>query len=237
MCQRAARGVSPIPPALAGFSCFPMGDSVFGFWLSAISRERRVELTLVNSPLGVQHFAWGSWQFSNRSIVLHGLKGPNNPFWDFAMRRGSGPFVPYPRVCDTCARMGWSSWPESVVNGWRCCGKAEGALAKAIGERGLSVLEARVQEARERGNRRSAKAPGLKALKGSKKASHPGASGETGNGKALGKSRAARPKGLIRARGGATTKSAASKSKGAKNAQGPTAALRGEVAGIRALVD
>jgi hypothetical protein len=74
MRQRASRGVSPIPPALAGFSCFPMGDSVFGFWLSAISRERKVNLTLVNSPLGVQHFAWGSWQFSNRSIVLHGAR-------------------------------------------------------------------------------------------------------------------------------------------------------------------
>lgn len=132
MRRRQSKGQSAIPPALAGFSCFPMGDSVFGFWLSAISRERGVNLTLVNSPLGIQHFAWGSWQFSNRSIVLHGLKGANNPFWDFAMKKGSGAFVPYPRVCDTCKRMGWSSWSGSVVNGWRCCGKAEGPFARQI---------------------------------------------------------------------------------------------------------
>ena len=62
-------------------------------------------------------------QFSNRSIVLHGLKGPNNPFWDFAQKRSSGPLIPYPRTCDSCARMGWSTWPGSVVNEWTCCGR------------------------------------------------------------------------------------------------------------------
>ena len=127
-----------IPNHLAGFSCFPMGDSVFGFWLSEISRRHHIRLTLVNSPLGVQHFAWGSWSFGNRSIVLHGLKGPNNPFWDFAMRRGSGPYIEYPRECDTCASMGWSTWPGSIVNEWTCCGRRVAGLPDKEGKRSPS---------------------------------------------------------------------------------------------------
>ena len=70
----------------------------------------------------VQHFPWPSWSFDNRSIVLHGLKGPG-AFWAHASRASSGPFEPINRTCGTCAEMGWSTWPGSVVNGWRCCGE------------------------------------------------------------------------------------------------------------------
>ena len=81
-------------------------------------------MTLVNSPLGSQQFPWASWRFGNRSIVLHGLKGAHNPFWGYARDRAGAAFEPTRRVCATCAEMGWSTWPGSAVNAWRCCGAA-----------------------------------------------------------------------------------------------------------------
>lgn len=112
-----------VPHVLQHLSCFPMGDSVFGFWIAAMAREGHMpNLTLVNSPLGIQHLPWPSWQFDNRSIVLHGLKGAHNPFWKYASRRARGRFVPTPRVCDTCSQMGWVTYPGSFARDWRCCG-------------------------------------------------------------------------------------------------------------------
>jgi len=113
-----------VPHLLQSFSCWPMGDSVFGLWLNLISRARHTPLTLVHTPLRKQHFPWPSWAFSNASIVMHGLKGIGNvAFRDFARRKSAGPFVPTERACGPCKQMGWSSWPgDSVVNGWRCCG-------------------------------------------------------------------------------------------------------------------
>ena len=117
-----------------------MGDSVFGFWLASIARRERLNLTLVNSMLGVQHHPWATYTrgaFSNRSVVLHGLKGAKSPFWQFAAQRGAGPFQPTTRRCGACgggggcagcagggAGMRWSSWPGDPAAGWTCCGEA-----------------------------------------------------------------------------------------------------------------
>ena len=164
------------------------------------------------------------------------------------MKRGSGPFVPYPRLCDTCSRMGWSSWPSSVVNGWRCCGKPEGSLAKEIEARARSAGEANTDlgaaASRGRGSRRGAKGgkgagvkgaggkgaggkgagargAGSKSTKASKKGVLAGSErGAIGElGTPAGKGRAARPKGVVRG-GGLVSggKSAGGKLKGAKSA-------------------
>ena len=69
-----------------------------------------------------QHHPWfatreGRGAFSNSSIVLHELKNPQSPGWEFAARRGAGPFEPYRRECGPCEQMGWSSvlgWPHTV---------------------------------------------------------------------------------------------------------------------------
>ena len=99
-----------IPNALAGFSCFPMGDSVFGFWLSDISRHRRVNLTLVNSPLGVQHFAWGSWQVGCHS---HPLSIPSSPRLSSLLVL-KPPLHAYPCVLSLLRCC--SSWPHRVAS-------------------------------------------------------------------------------------------------------------------------
>ena len=39
------------------------------------------------------------------------------------MARSSGPFVPFQRECDSCERMGWSTWPPAPVRNWTCCGE------------------------------------------------------------------------------------------------------------------
>ena len=54
-------------------------------------------------------------------------------FWRLAERRGSGPFVPTPRTCDTCAAMGWATRPGSTHATWRCCGNRE-AIGEAEGK-------------------------------------------------------------------------------------------------------
>ena len=60
--------------------------------------------------------------FSNHSIVLHELKNPRSPGWQFAARRGSGPFQPFERECGRCDAMGWARTPSSAVASWKCCG-------------------------------------------------------------------------------------------------------------------
>ena len=110
--------------SLWGFSCWPVGDSVLGFWVAAVALKLRVPITLVNTPFMSQHLPWPSWHFSNKSIVLHGLRTEKQTaFRDEAVRKGSGAFEPYDRFCDSCKAMGWTTWPSSPMNGWRCCGK------------------------------------------------------------------------------------------------------------------
>ena len=116
----------PGGPRKSGYACWPVGDSIIGHWVSHIGVERNESITLVNTPLMVQHHPWPSsirGRFGNTSIVLHGLKKPGHErFRELAIARGSGAFVPYPRVCDTCVRMGWSTWPNSPMGAWQCCG-------------------------------------------------------------------------------------------------------------------
>lgn len=109
---------------LWGFSCWPVGDSVLGFWVASVALKRQAPVTLVNTPFMGQHLPWPSWQFSNRSIVLHGLRTEKQTlFREEAIRRGSGEFEAYYRTCDSCQQMGWTTWPDSPMNQWRCCGK------------------------------------------------------------------------------------------------------------------
>ena len=52
-------------------------------------------------------------------------------FYELALRRGMGPFVPFRRKCGNCAALGWSSWPSSPVSHWRCCGCDAASETKA----------------------------------------------------------------------------------------------------------
>ena len=86
--------------------------------------RRREPVTLVNTPFMTQHLPWPSWHFSNRSIVLHGLRTEKQvAFREAAVRRGAGAFEPFERQCDSCTSMGWATWPRSPMGRWRCCGK------------------------------------------------------------------------------------------------------------------
>lgn len=115
-----------------GYPCWPVVDSILGFWVARIATNRREPVTLVNSPYFSQHFPWPSktsgsdshLRFSNKSIILHGLKTrKHQSILQEAMARSSGPFVPFMRECDSCERMGWSTWPLSPVRNWTCCGE------------------------------------------------------------------------------------------------------------------
>ena len=110
----------------SGFACWPVGDSILGYWVLVRARSLNKPVTLINTPLMKQHHPWPSsirGRFSNYSIVLHGLKSPEHErFRELAISRGSGPFEPIGRECGTCKDMGWSTWPDSPVNSWRCCG-------------------------------------------------------------------------------------------------------------------
>lgn len=114
-------------PRKSNFACWPVGDSIFGLWVSRLAVARQLPMTLVNSPFMVQHHPWPAvvhGAFSNSSIVLHGLKKERNQrkFYQLAMQRGMGPLVPFRRKCGNCAALGWSSWPTSPVRSWTCCG-------------------------------------------------------------------------------------------------------------------
>ena len=139
-------------PRRSSFACWPVVDSILGYWVTRIGLERKATVTLVNTPLMKQHHPWPSaikGRFSNSSIVLHGLKKPvHERYRHLAISRGSGrrqpvvtarpcvslfllpdsgcratgPFEPFNRECGTCKEMGWSTWPDSPLNSWRCCG-------------------------------------------------------------------------------------------------------------------
>lgn len=106
-----------------GISCVPVGDSVVGYWVSAVAAAARQRVTLVNTPKMRQHLPWPSWGFGNQSIVLHGLRSEKNDvFRDHAARQGRGAFVPFNRTCGRCDAMGWTTWPGTPLSRWRCCG-------------------------------------------------------------------------------------------------------------------
>ena len=121
----AAALARPGGPRKSSFACWPVVDSILGHWVAHAAEQLAEPVTLVNTPLMKQHHPWPSavrGRFSNSSIILHGLKKPQHErFRDLAIARGSGPFEPYVRECDTCRAMGWSTWP-SPLNEWRCCG-------------------------------------------------------------------------------------------------------------------
>jgi hypothetical protein len=116
----------PGGPRKSSFACWPVVDSILGYWVTRIGLTLNESVTLVNTPLMKQHHPWPSavrGRFSNSSIILHGLKKPQHErFRELAIARGSGPFVPYTRECGTCESMGWSTWPSSPMGRWQCCG-------------------------------------------------------------------------------------------------------------------
>lgn len=113
-------------PRKSSFACWPVVDSILGYWVTRVGLSLVEPVTLVNTPLMKQHHPWPSavkGKFSNASIILHGLKKPvHERYHALAIERGTGPFEPYVRECDTCRAMGWSTWPGSPMQQWRCCG-------------------------------------------------------------------------------------------------------------------
>ena len=123
------------PKKVFGMSCWPTTDSIFGFWTTAVALRTRRPVTLVNSPQNGQHLSWPSWKISNTTIVMHGIRSVRNErFKQYATVAGSGTFKPYERECGACGDMGWVTWPDSPLKGWRCCGNrvnANGSRLKA----------------------------------------------------------------------------------------------------------
>jgi hypothetical protein len=128
-----ARSRRRIPYKLRQTGCWPCGDATFGVWLAQLAYNRQHadvaerRITLINAPLYTVHHVMPTRShgaFRNTSVVLHGLKdNTTDEFWELAKQRGSGPFEPTPRVCDSCFRMGWVTWPASPLRRWRCCGR------------------------------------------------------------------------------------------------------------------
>lgn len=117
----------PGGPRKSNFGCWPVIDTIWGVWITKVAEGRNLRLRLVNTPFMVQHHPWPAaihGAFSNRSIVLHGLKREKNQikFRRIAEERGLGRFVPFDRKCGTCAELGWSTWPGAVHGQWTCCG-------------------------------------------------------------------------------------------------------------------
>mmetsp|Transcript_73319 Transcript_73319/g.122447 ORF Transcript_73319/g.122447 Transcript_73319/m.122447 type:complete len:419 (+) Transcript_73319:23-1279(+) len=117
-----------VPHTLRGSSCYPASfDATFGRWVTEIASAHALHVTLVNTPFMIQHHPWLSFHhgaFSNASIVLHELKDPTSPGWQFAASRGIGNFVPLVRTCGSCQELGWSSVQGSMHGQWKCCGQA-----------------------------------------------------------------------------------------------------------------
>ena len=111
---------------LAKRRCWPNSDSTLGLFVARAALRRDVRVTLVNTPLGVQHFPWPVYSaergISNRSIVFHGAKRPTSRAWGVAEARGSGAFIPLNRTCASCAEMGWVTFEPSALRQWQCCG-------------------------------------------------------------------------------------------------------------------
>jgi len=119
----------PRGPKKSSFACWPLQDSMLGYWISKISLARGTHIHLANSPFMIQHHPWpsdGHGAFSNASVMVHGFKRPGTnrlKMLAFARQQGSGPFVPYRRTCASCESLGWSTWPGSHIHRWTCCGE------------------------------------------------------------------------------------------------------------------
>jgi hypothetical protein len=118
----------PGGPRKSNYGCWPVYDSVLGFWIAQVTASRNVSVRLVDTPGMVQHHPWPATvkgAFSNTSIVMHGIK-TDKPRMKAVLalieQRTNATFVPFHRKCGTCADMGWSSWPGSRQNNWLCCG-------------------------------------------------------------------------------------------------------------------
>lgn len=141
----------PGGPRKSNFGCWPVGDSIFGLWVSQLSERHNESVAIVNTPFMVQHHPWPATvhgAFSNSSIVLHGLKKEKNQvkFREVVARRGLGPFVPFHRKCGSCAAMGWSTWPGSVHGRWTCCGCDAAAESKRTCDERMAVGASASQE-------------------------------------------------------------------------------------------
>lgn len=122
-----ARTRHRIPYRLRDVGCWPFGDATLGLWAGQLAHLPDTRpITLVDTPKFVSHHPSPSLTrgaFGNSSIVLHGLKdAETDEYWSFALRRGSGPYEPPGRTCDTCRRQGWVTFPGSPLQRWRCCG-------------------------------------------------------------------------------------------------------------------
>ena len=134
-------------PRKSNFGCWPVYDTIFGLWVTRLSRVQHVNIELVNTPFMVQHHPWPATihgAISNSSIVLHGLKKEKNQlkFQALAKRRALGPFIPFHRKCGSCSDMGWSNWPGSIHGRWTCCGcdanqETKGMCDQRMGQRPL----------------------------------------------------------------------------------------------------
>ncbi len=129
----------PGGPRKSHYACWPVVDSILGFWIYRVAVERGVRVRLVNTPFMVQHHPWPTRThgvFSNSSLVVHGLKKSNHEdFRTLAIARGSGPFEPVHRTCGLCGGdMGWVTYAPSPLHNWTCCG-ARSPRARAARQR------------------------------------------------------------------------------------------------------
>ncbi|KAL1515704.1 hypothetical protein AB1Y20_002320 [Prymnesium parvum] len=121
----AAAGLLRKPKEFLRRACWPNSDNTLGFHVARAGLNRNIQITLVNTPMMGQHYPWPVYSrrpFGNHSIVLHGAKRPTSRLWAFAQGRSTGPFVHRVRECDSCHRMGWSTYPGSKFRKWQCCG-------------------------------------------------------------------------------------------------------------------
>ena len=122
-------------PEMAKRRCWPNSDSSLGLFVARATIRAGVNVTMVNTPLGVQHFPMPVYSaarsYSNRSIVAHGAKRPLSRMWGIAESRMSGAFIPYNRTCGACAdAMGWVTYEPSAFASWQCCGRVIPARAQ-----------------------------------------------------------------------------------------------------------
>ena len=117
-------------PRKSNYGCWPVYDSVFGFWIARVAEARGFVVRLVNTPGMVQHHPWPATvkgAFARTSIVMHGLK-TSKPKTIAVLAnieqhvRRNESFIPFRRKCGRCDEMGWSSWPGSAHAKWQCCG-------------------------------------------------------------------------------------------------------------------
>ena len=98
-------------------------------WVATASAEVRRPVTLVSTPMFVQHHPWPqhSRPLTNASIVLHGLKSKRSETYrEQAIAQASGPFEPLQRRCgralvfgsDSADVLAYAFRSDSVV--WMC---------------------------------------------------------------------------------------------------------------------